>query len=96
MKKYSLTREASRDLVEIARYIATENRTAAIDLVNRLEERCRSLVETPEAGRLREDLAENLRSVAVGKYVIFYRIDEEGIWIIRVLHGSRDIPDFFE
>lgn len=96
MKKYRLTRDASNDLGEIARYLATENPTAAQGLLDRIEERCRSLAEMPETGRLRGELAPNLRSVAVGNYVIFYRPDDEGIQIIRVLHGSRDIPSLFE
>jgi toxin ParE1/3/4 len=32
-----------------------------------------------------------LRSFPVGNYVIFYREVSEGIEIIRVLHGARDI-----
>jgi toxin ParE1/3/4 len=96
MKRYRLTRDASNDLGEIARYIAAENPAAAQELLDRIEDRCRSLAEMPEAGRLRGELAANLRSVAVGNYVIFYRPDEDGIQVIRVLHGSRDIANLFE
>lgn len=96
MKRYQLTREASNDLGEIARYIATENPNAALELLDRLEERCQALAEMPDIGRLREEFAANLRSVAVGRYVIFYRPDKDGIQVIRVLHGSRDIPGLLE
>jgi plasmid stabilization system protein ParE len=44
----------------------------------------------------REELAPNLRSSHVGKYIIFYRPEDEGIEVIRVIHGHRDIPKLFE
>jgi toxin ParE1/3/4 len=50
----------------------------------------------PAMGRNRQELAPSLRSFPVGKYVIYYRSIEEGIQIIRVLHGARDIDEVFE
>jgi toxin ParE1/3/4 len=44
-----------------------------------------------DAGRSREELAPGLRSFLVKQYVIFYRVIPEGIEVIRVLHGSRDM-----
>ena len=46
--------------------------------------------------RVRDELAEGLRSFAVGRYVIFYRPISEGVEIVRVLHGSRDIDAIFQ
>jgi toxin ParE1/3/4 len=54
------------------------------------------LSQLPEIGKRRFDLAPGLRSLAVGNYVIFYRPVSEGIQIIRVLHGARDIPSLFD
>lgn len=34
--------------------------------------------------------------MAIGNYVIFYRPIANGIDVIRVLHGSRDIESIFE
>ena len=31
----------------------------------------------------------------MGNYIIFYRPSEQGIELLRVLHGSRDIPEVF-
>lgn len=42
-------------------------------------------------GRLRGELATGLRSFPVGRYVIFYRALSNGIEIVRVLHGARDL-----
>ena len=47
-------------------------------------------------GRNRPDLAPELRSFPVDNYIIFYRPISEGIQVIRVLHGARDIPPLFD
>jgi toxin ParE1/3/4 len=49
------------------------------------------LSEFPGLGRPRDELAESLRSFPVGNYVIFYLPLGDGINVIRVLHGARDI-----
>lgn len=45
----------------------------------------------PSIGRLHDELAENLRSFPVGRYVIFYLPLLDGIEIVRVLHSARDL-----
>lgn len=47
-------------------------------------------------GRSREELAPGLRSLAFGRYVVFYMPLPDGIDVVRVLHGSRDIDALFE
>ena len=42
-------------------------------------------------GRMRDDLQPDLRSFAAGSYLIFYRPIDDGIEVVRVLHGARDI-----
>jgi toxin ParE1/3/4 len=42
-------------------------------------------------GRLRPELKAELRSLSTGNYVVFYLAMEDGIDLVRVLHGSRDI-----
>jgi plasmid stabilization system protein ParE len=36
-----------------------------------------------------------LRSLPVGSYIVFYRPMEDGIIVIRVLHGARYLPELF-
>ena len=43
-----------------------------------------------------EELAPALRSFPVGRYLIFYVALTNGIDIVRVLHGSRDIATLFQ
>jgi toxin ParE1/3/4 len=53
------------------------------------------LAKYPEAGRERPEIAAGLRSFPIGKYVLFYRPIHDGVEIVRVLHGSRDIDSIF-
>jgi len=43
-----------------------------------------------------EELAPALRSFPVGRYLIFYVALTNGVDIVRVLHGSRDIATLFQ
>jgi toxin ParE1/3/4 len=47
-------------------------------------------------GRRRDELRKGLRSFPHGRYVIFYRIGEPGVQIVRVLEGERDLPPLLE
>jgi toxin ParE1/3/4 len=47
-------------------------------------------------GRARHGLLVNLHSFAVRNYVIFYQPIPDGIEVLRVLHGARDIPRAFD
>jgi toxin ParE1/3/4 len=46
-------------------------------------------------GRLRPELVPKLRSFPVGEYVVFYRSIRDGIEVVRVLNGARDIGRLF-
>jgi toxin ParE1/3/4 len=96
MRQYRVSEEARKDLDEIWLYIAQDNPDAADRFVSALVSRFPMLATQAEAGRSRKELSENLRSHAVGNYVIFYRQIINGIEIHRVLHGARDLPPLFE
>ncbi|HEV2330913.1 MAG TPA: type II toxin-antitoxin system RelE/ParE family toxin [Verrucomicrobiae bacterium] len=93
------TSRANLDLVEIAFRIAQENPVAAERWLDKISEKCEMLVRMPKIGRSRPDLAPGFRSFPVGDYVIFYifyRPISDGIQVIRVLHGARDIHKLFD
>jgi len=46
-------------------------------------------------GRNRDELYPGLKSFPVGKYIIFYLPISDGLEIVRILHGMRDIDTFF-
>ncbi len=95
MSRFVLTPLACWDLEEIGDFIARSNPRAAARLIRTLEEKCQILAQFPSLGSCCEDLAPGLRSFAVGNYVIFYRPIDQGIQVIRVLHGGRNLPSLF-
>jgi toxin ParE1/3/4 len=92
MADLHFTENAERDLVEIGNFIARDSPANAAQFVLRLEQHCSLLASHPLAGRVRDELAPGLRSLAYGRYVIFYRALDDTVEIVRVLHGARDLP----
>jgi toxin ParE1/3/4 len=90
------TSQANLDLTEIALRIAEENPIASDRWLDSIHEKCQLLARMPDLGRKRPELAPDLRGLPVGNYIIFYRPVSEGIQVIRVLHGARDIPALFD
>ena len=96
MARLTITAHARADLYEIHSYIAKDNPKAAGHFVKRLRFKARQLAETPGMGRSRaEDLRPGLLSFPVGQYIIFYCEQPDGIVLIRIIHGSRDLNTLF-
>ena len=91
-----VAKSAEEDLREILSYIADDNIEAALRMFQRFRECFTMLSTMPQSGRRRSDLEPDLRSFPEGTYVIFYREITDGVEILRVLHGSRDIESLFE
>ncbi|MBA2659749.1 MAG: type II toxin-antitoxin system RelE/ParE family toxin [Nitrosospira sp.] len=83
--------EAENDLEEIWWYIAQDSPHNADKFLDSIQERCLALADFPQTGVKRDELEIGLRSQPVSHYLIFYFPLEDGIDIVRVLHGSRDI-----
>ena len=96
MKQFRVSDVARSDLDEIWLYIAQDNLDAADKLIRANVSRFPKLAAMPLIGRQREELSPRLRSFPVSRYAIFYRPIENGIEIVRVLHGARDFPPLFE
>ena len=87
--------QAEEDISDIWLFIAENDEAAAYRLTGRLSEVFRMLAAIPGAGRARDEIGEGLRSYPVGNYVVFYRPWGDGIVVVRVLHGARDLPALF-
>ena len=86
------TPKARADLLRVWSYIADDNEKAADAMIDRFERTFAMLADSPLAGRARPEVAEGLRSFAVGSYVVFYRAMPEAVAVVRVLNGFQDIP----
>ncbi len=95
-------RPAARfDVLEAAATIAKDNVEAALRFADAVRETEELLAAAPGIGTPRDfawpELA-GMRSHSVKdfrKYIIFYIPREDGIEIVRVLHGARDLPGLF-
>lgn len=87
------TERAAGDLELIWDYIAKEaGAETAGDYIDELVRTVQSIANFPRMGRRRDELRQGWRSVVENPYVIFYREIENGIELMRIIHGSRDIP----
>ena len=96
VKFYELSSEADRDISDIFDY--TENEFGldqAVAYVSAFDECFSQLLDNPELGRSRDEIRGNLRSLNYESHVVFYRILKDHIRIVRILHGSRDLPKHF-
>ncbi|ESY19836.1 MULTISPECIES: type II toxin-antitoxin system RelE/ParE family toxin [unclassified Mesorhizobium] len=89
--KYRLLPQAISDVEGIGDYIAEHSPKGAMRLVDGLERRWTLLTLHPFSGAPRDDIAPGIRHLIVGEYVTLYRMGEDAIEIVRVLHGRRDI-----
>jgi toxin ParE1/3/4 len=79
------------DLETILEDLQQKNPSAAERYANAFYDKGRVLAQFPEIGRSRPEIAPGLRSTLVHPYVIFYRLEEEVVQIVRILHGERDL-----
>jgi toxin ParE1/3/4 len=86
---------AEADLFEIWDYIADDSETRADDFIDSVSRKFAILAERPNIGRYRGELGENIRSFPVGRYVIYYQPVQDGIEVVRILHGARDLENTF-
>ncbi|MFI3187779.1 MAG: type II toxin-antitoxin system RelE/ParE family toxin [Methylococcaceae bacterium] len=87
--------KAKTDLVEIWDYISDDSETRADAFIETIDKKFQALVDEPYLGIARDEIEVDLRSFPVGRFVIFYRKLTEGIEIILVLHGARDLNIIF-
>jgi toxin ParE1/3/4 len=86
-----MSRRAEMDLAEITNFIALDNPARAFEFEEDLLEHAHRIGRAPLAYAVRADLGAGLRSCVHGAYVIFFRLDDQGVRIERILHGSRDV-----
>lgn len=86
---------AEADIFEVWDYIADDSMGAADRWVDQLDEKFQLIATQPMMGRAREELVPGLRSFPFRRHVIFYMPTGNGIDVVRVLHGARDIDAVF-
>ncbi|SDH59407.1 toxin ParE1/3/4 [Chryseobacterium taeanense] len=93
---YILSEAADQDLENIFDFTLNQfGFDQAEKYLLEIEDVFKILVLHPESGKARNEVKEGLYSFPKDNHIIFYRILDKQIQIIRVLHGSRDLPNYF-
>lgn len=93
---YELSQDADDDLVRIYDYTSEQfGNEQAIKYLTGLEDIFQNLCKNPLSGRNRNEIAEGIRSISFVSHVVFYKLKEEKLLIVRVLHASRDVTRYF-
>ncbi|MEZ5007175.1 MAG: type II toxin-antitoxin system RelE/ParE family toxin [Chitinophagales bacterium] len=93
--RYVLSEAADKDIEEIFDYTNYKfGFNQAVTYLENLEEFFQKLVEYPELGRARDELKVGLYSLTMQSHVVFYRILNHSIRIVRVMHKSKDVNLF--
>jgi toxin ParE1/3/4 len=86
---------AARDLVDLYRYIAEQSGDHRAEAVlRRIETSLKLIADNPEIGRLRRDLNRQSRTFSIAPWIVIYTAlpDGDGVFILRVVDGRRDLP----
>jgi len=99
--KITKTPQAKEDLLELADYIAQHNLEAALRFLEAAEIALGLLAGMPELGtlcRFESPQATGIRVWPIKgfeSHLVFYRPTDQGIEVVRVIHGARDIASLF-
>lgn len=93
---YLLSEIADKDLEEIFDYSINKfGFDQAEKYLLEIENIFQNLVLNPYSGKKRDEIKQGLYSFPKDNHVIFYRILDKQIRIVRILHGSKDLPNYF-
>lgn len=91
----NISKEAIKDLDAIKKYILSE--TSDLELIKntikKVIDGILNLSEFPRMGKTLSNFVEienDYRYLLCGSYRIFYQIDDEEIYVIRILHAKRN------
>jgi toxin ParE1/3/4 len=86
--RFRVSKAAKRDLIEIARYTLEHwGDDQRKRYLGQLDARFRWLARNPKRGIASDDIRAGYWRYREGRHVIFYRISDHGVQIIRILHA---------
>jgi len=88
------------DVEQCADYLSTEaDEAVAAAWYAALKKSLEHIQRVPEIGRVRQDLPmPEIRTLNLRKYpnyLVFYRLEKNGIELLRVRHGMMNLPELF-
>ena len=91
MAELRLTPEANADLEDITRYSLDQfGRATADRYLSAFESAFESLERYPESGAVYAGIVPDMRWTRCGSHQIFYRVEDDIVTVVRLLHFARD------
>ena len=97
MSKYIVeySKDSKQDLIDIKKYIKynLQEPTIANNLNTKIKKEIKELANTPEIYSIIDDdflKKLEIRKIIVDNYIVFYRVKNNSIEIVRVLYGKRN------
>lgn len=99
MKYYiEYSEESKQDLIEIKKYIKNnlQEPQTAENLINKIRREINNLKSNPNIHAIIDDdiiINLEIRKLIIDNYIVFYRIKNENIQIVRIMYGRRNWID---
>jgi toxin ParE1/3/4 len=92
VSRVRFAKRAREDLLDIWLHVARGGSESVADrIVDRIEARCRQLKDHPRLGPERPEISEGARSLLIERWLALYRLTPDGVQIVRILDGARDL-----
>jgi toxin ParE1/3/4 len=97
MGKVVWTPTAERDLEGIFSYVGRQRRSqrAGTKVIQEIDSKAQFYAEQPFLTQARSVLGCEVRAFTVFWYVVIFRPNSDGIEVLRVIHGARDVARIF-
>jgi plasmid stabilization system protein ParE len=90
-RRVAWTPEARRTLDEVLDFIALDSADGARRVLEQVLAAARSLETLADRGRVVPELEDSsVREVFVYRYRLMYRVDDDSVSIVAIIHGARD------
>ena len=95
MNRQIIAPSASQDLNKIADHFLVINIKAGEKLFRKFYKKCQQLVQFPKLGRSHTHIKPSLRGLPLDGYIIFYRVINETVGILRIVNDRQDLDALF-
>ncbi|HEY2412722.1 MAG TPA: type II toxin-antitoxin system RelE/ParE family toxin [Pirellulaceae bacterium] len=95
MRDLAKSSRAELDLLAIWEQLAVHGESVADNAIDLIEKRCTVIRQIPFGAEACPQFGEGMRWFPAGNYIIFYKVQDDCIHVVRVLDGRRDLPRVF-
>jgi toxin ParE1/3/4 len=92
---FILAPSATRDLDRLSQYFLETNVEAGERLFKALNQKFYNLTQFPNLGKRYSHLNPEIRGLLVEKHIIFYRVTNVEVEIVRIVDGRQDLTQLF-